>query len=88
MKGAIYMSLYDWNGDGKKDLTDDWIEYNIYKNCMEHRNENRNNSRKSSSNFSAKGFLIMFLVCCVIACFNELIAAIIFGVYLISILIS
>lgn len=72
------MALYDWNHDGKKDLVDDVIEYNIYKKCT----ENRNDDRQSSSNFSAKGFLAVFLVCCVTACFNELIATIIFGVYL------
>ena len=26
------MAFYDWNGDGKKDFTDDFIEYNVYKN--------------------------------------------------------
>lgn len=26
------MTFYDCNGDGKKDCTDDFIEYNIYKN--------------------------------------------------------
>lgn len=25
------MAFYDWNHDGKKDFTDDFIEYNIYK---------------------------------------------------------
>lgn len=25
------MAFYDWNHDGKKDLTDDYIEYQIYK---------------------------------------------------------
>lgn len=24
------MAFYDWNHDGKKDFTDDFIEYNIY----------------------------------------------------------
>ena len=28
------MSLYDWNHDGKKDLTDDLIEYQIYQNSV------------------------------------------------------
>ena len=72
------MAFYDWNGDGKKDLMDDFIEYNIYKRSM----ENSNNGRKPGSESSFKGFWGVFLVCCVIACFNELIAAIIFGFYL------
>ena len=75
---VVDMALYDWNGDGKKDFTEDFIEYNIYKRSM----ENRNNGRKPCSNPSFKGFLTIFLVCCVIACFNELVAAIIFGIYL------
>lgn len=28
------MALYDWNHDGKKDLTDDLIEYQIYQNSI------------------------------------------------------
>ena len=27
------MAFYDWNRDGKKDFADDYIEYNIYKEC-------------------------------------------------------
>ena len=27
------MAMYDWNGNGKKDMADDFIEYNIYKEC-------------------------------------------------------
>ena len=77
------MAFYDWNHDGKKNLIDDYIEYNIYKKCMDNRDNGiSNNSRKSSSNSSFTSFLPVFLVCCVIACFNELVAAIIFGIYL------
>lgn len=71
------MAFFDWNGDGKKDFTDDFIEYNIYKNTMNH----SNNYRKSGSVSSAKGFWIVFLLCCVVACFNELLAAIILVIY-------
>ena len=35
------MAFYDWNHDGKKDFTDDFIEYNIY-------NESTKNSKPSS----------------------------------------
>lgn len=35
------MAFYDWNHDGKKDFTDDFIEYNIY-------NEFDKNSKPSS----------------------------------------
>ena len=72
------MAFCDWNGDGKKDLMDDFIEYNIYTRST----ENSNHGIKSGSDPSFKSFWGVFLVCCVIACFNELIAAIIFGIYL------
>lgn len=72
------MAMYDWNGDGKKDFTDDWIEYNIYKNCM----KNENTSRGLRSQPSAKGFWIVFLVSCVVGGFNELLGAMILGGYL------
>lgn len=26
------MAVYDWNKNGKKDVQDDYLEYNIYKN--------------------------------------------------------
>jgi hypothetical protein len=28
------MALYDWNHDGKKDFTDDYIEYRIFQDSM------------------------------------------------------
>lgn len=34
------MAFYDWNQDGKKDLMDDYIEYNIYEQVT---GENTNN---------------------------------------------
>ncbi len=34
------MAFYDWNKDGKKDIQDDFIEYNIYKACTEDENDN------------------------------------------------
>lgn len=27
------MALYDWNKNGKKDMADDFMEYQIYKDC-------------------------------------------------------
>ena len=72
------MAFYDWNGDGKKDFADDYMEYNIYKRST----ENSNNGRISGSDPTFKSFWGVFFVCCLIACFNELVAAIIFGIYL------
>lgn len=34
------MAFFDWNHDGKKDFTDDYIEYQIYKNSTENSNDN------------------------------------------------
>lgn len=33
------MAFFDWNGNGKKDMADDFIEYNIFKACFEEENE-------------------------------------------------
>lgn len=45
------MAFYDWNHDGKKDFTDDFIEYNIYK-------ESTKNS--TSSSYSRGGGISTF----------------------------
>lgn len=34
------MAFFDWNHDGKKDWQDDYIEYNIYKECTKDDDEN------------------------------------------------
>lgn len=34
------MALYDWNKNEKKDIADDFSEYQIYKNCMKSHTEN------------------------------------------------
>ncbi len=39
------MAFYDWNKDDKKDIQDDFIEYNIYKQSTQ-------NSSHSSGNYS------------------------------------
>ena len=31
---VINMAIYDWNKDGKKDMVDDFVEYQIYKDSM------------------------------------------------------
>lgn len=38
------MAFYDWNKDGKKDVQDDFIEYNIYSESMKNNNGNSNNN--------------------------------------------
>ena len=32
------MAFFDWNHDGKKDFTDDFIEYQVYKNTTNKQN--------------------------------------------------
>ena len=39
------MAFHDWNGDGKKDFTDDFIEYQIYK---------QSTSKKSNNNYTPR----------------------------------
>ena len=44
---------YDWNKDGKKDVQDDFIEYNIYKQSTQNNNNNNYRSNGGMSNFGA-----------------------------------
>jgi len=45
------MAFYDWNNDGKKDFTDDIIEYQIYKHSTS--NSNYTPHRRGISTFGA-----------------------------------
>ena len=36
------MVFFDWNGNGKTDAQDMFLEYNIFKACTEDDNENEN----------------------------------------------
>ena len=47
------MAFYDWNKDGKKDVQDDFIEYNIYKQSTQNNNNNNYRSKGGMSNFGA-----------------------------------
>lgn len=46
------MAFYDWNHDGKKDVADDYIEYQIYKESTSNTNYSGNGGR-GISNFGA-----------------------------------
>lgn len=35
------MAIFDWDGNGKKDMFDDMIEYNIFLECMKSDDENQ-----------------------------------------------
>lgn len=45
------MAFYDWNNNGKKDIQDDFIEYNIYKKCTNDDSSNNYSNNNNSSNF-------------------------------------
>ena len=34
------MAFFDWDGDGKRDILDDFLEYNLFKACMEDDDKN------------------------------------------------
>ena len=43
------MAMYDWNHNGKKDMADDFIEYQIYKDVMGQDDESSYTPRRSGS---------------------------------------
>ena len=47
------MAFFDWNKDGKKEVQDDFIEYNIYKQSTQNNSNNNYNSGGGMSNFGA-----------------------------------
>ena len=60
------MALHDWNHDGKKDWQDNFIEYQIYKDCT-----SNNSTPRSSTNTSGSGFWIVFIIACIVSTFSE-----------------
>lgn len=49
---VINMAMYDWNGDGKKNSVDNFIEYQVYKDCT---------NKKSSSGVSSDWWVMPVL---------------------------
>lgn len=47
------MALHDWNHDGKKDIVDDYIEYQIYKDASGQNQVNGAGSGGGTSTFGA-----------------------------------
>ena len=41
------MAMYDWNGNGKKDSMDDFIEYQIYQQSTNHKGTSSGSSSGS-----------------------------------------
>ena len=61
------MAMHDWNGNGNKnDMTDHFMEYQIYKDCTRD-----NNTSNSSTNKSGSGFWIVFIIACIVSAFSE-----------------
>lgn len=47
------MAMYDWNGNGRKDASDDFIEYQIYKDTTNGNNQVSHSSGNGMSTFGA-----------------------------------
>ncbi len=62
------MAYYDWNKDGKKDIQDDFIEYNIYKQSTQNNNNSNYRSSGGISNFGAGcGTVLTIIIAAAIA---------------------
>lgn len=67
------MAMYDWNGNGNRnDMVDNFIEYQIYKDCT-----NKSNTPVNPANSSAGGFWIVFIIAAIVGAFNEILGVLI-----------
>ena len=55
------MAFYDWNHDGKKDMVDDFIEYQVYKDCMKPENRSSNSYGGSGDGAWIIGFIVLMI---------------------------
>ena len=63
------MAMYDWNGNGNRnDMTDNFIEYQIYKDCISNNSTPRNST---NTNTSGSGFWIVLIIACIVSAFSE-----------------
>ena len=59
------MAMYDWNGNGNRnDMADNFIEYQIYKDCT-----SNNSTPRSSADSSGSSFWIVFIIACIVDAF-------------------
>ena len=59
------MAMYDWNGNGNRnDMADNFIEYQIYKDCT-----SNNSTPRSSADSSGISFWIVFIIACIVDAF-------------------
>ena len=68
------MALYDWNGNGKKNSTDGFIEYQIYKQSTS-KNSSNNYIPRSGGGISTFGAIVavvggLFLAAAIVALFG------------------
>ena len=73
------MAMYDWNGNGNRnDMTDNFIEYQIYKDCTINNSTPRNST---NTNTSGSGFWIVLIIACIVSAFSEGLGVLILIVY-------
>ena len=66
------MAMRDWNGNGKKDVADDWIEYNIYQESTKGNNPSSGSNYSSGSSSDSGGcFWIVLIIFFVVALLAE-----------------
>lgn len=59
------MAMYDWNGNGNRnDMTDNFKEYQIYKDCTSNNITPRNST---NTNTSGSGFWIVLIIACIVS---------------------
>lgn len=69
------MAMYDWNGNGKKDMGDNFIEYNIYKDVTNSSGSSKKTHHSSGSGISNFGAAVatiagLFLAAFIVALFG------------------
>jgi hypothetical protein len=82
------MAFFDWNKDGKKDVQDDFIEYNIYKQSTQNNSNKNYNSGGGMSNFGAGCATVasIFIAAGILSVFNlEGVALVIVFIIVVSI---
>ena len=73
------MAMYDWNGnENKNDMVDNFIDYQIYKDCTQNSGTSRSTSTSSSP---ASGFWIVFIIAAIVSAFSEGFGVLILLVY-------
>lgn len=65
------MALYDWNRDGKNDCVDNFIEYQVYKDCT---------SKSSSNSSDSSDWWIMVVLAIIMGVCPPLGAIIVLGI--------